>query len=359
MKEKYNYVRKTARYNGKKYEATGKTELEAMTKLAEKLAAAKRGEETIGGSMTVDAWFAQWLDTYKVPKGLIEHSLNGYRSMYTRYLHPRIGRLRLRDVRDVHLQKILNEQAGMSSSHVIRLRQVMQGMFRRARQSRLIAYDPAEMLELPESRTGRRRSLTDEERAALLAVADTHPAGLWALTLLYTGMRPGESAALRWVDVDFDHGEIHIHAAKEAGAMRIKAPKSAAGVRDIPIHAQLLPRLRAERGEAFDFVFPSRSGGMMSDNNMHRQWLSLAAGMAEQLGRAVDDLTPYFLRHTFCTDLQRAGVHINVVKELMGHSNIAVTANIYTHRDQSVLHAGIALLDGTATSTPVENAVGK
>jgi len=150
MKEKYNYVRKTARYNGKKYEATGKTELEAMTKLAEKLAAAKRGEETIGGSMTVDAWFAQWLDTYKVPKGLIEHSLNGYRSMYTRYLHPRIGRLRLRDVRDVHLQKILNEQAGMSSSHVIRLRQVMQGMFRRARQSRLIAYDPAEMLELPQ-----------------------------------------------------------------------------------------------------------------------------------------------------------------------------------------------------------------
>jgi len=45
MKE-YNYVRKTARYNGKKYEATGKTELEAMTKLAEKLAAAKRGEES-------------------------------------------------------------------------------------------------------------------------------------------------------------------------------------------------------------------------------------------------------------------------------------------------------------------------
>ena len=45
------YIRKTARYNGKKYEATGKTELEAMTKLAEKLAAAKRGEETVGLSL--------------------------------------------------------------------------------------------------------------------------------------------------------------------------------------------------------------------------------------------------------------------------------------------------------------------
>lgn len=60
------YIRKTARYNGKKYEATGKTELEAMTKLAEKLAAAKRGEEAIGGSMTVTAWYKQWKATYLV-----------------------------------------------------------------------------------------------------------------------------------------------------------------------------------------------------------------------------------------------------------------------------------------------------
>ena len=59
------YVRKTARYNGKKYEATGKTELEAMTKLAEKLAAAKRGEVVVGGSMTVDAWYKEWKALYK------------------------------------------------------------------------------------------------------------------------------------------------------------------------------------------------------------------------------------------------------------------------------------------------------
>ena len=58
------------------------------------------------------------------------------------------------------------------------------------------------------------------------------------------------------------------------------------------------------------------------------------------------DLTPYCLRHTFCTDLQRAGVVFNVAKELMGHSDVSVTANIYTHKDNGVLHAGIALLEG-------------
>lgn len=60
-----------------------------------------------------------------------------------------------------------------------------------------------------------------------------------------------------------------------------------------------------------------------------------------------DDLTPYCLRHTFCTDLQKAGVPINVAKELMGHADISTTANIYTHKDMEVLHNGISLLDGS------------
>lgn len=106
------YIRKTARYNGKKYEATGKTELEAMTKLAEKLAAAKRGEEAIGGSMTVTAWYKQWKATYKDPKGLTKKSLGMYDEKFNGYIKPAIGSMKLKDVKDVHLQRILNGQAG-------------------------------------------------------------------------------------------------------------------------------------------------------------------------------------------------------------------------------------------------------
>lgn len=242
------YIRKTARYNGKKYEATGKTELEAMTKLAEKLAAAKRGEETVGGSMTVNAWFKQWLELYKEPKGLTQKSLGMYTEKYNGYIKPRIGTMKLKDVKDVHLQKILNGQAGMSASHVKKLQIVMQEMFKRARQSRLIPYDPAELLELPTMREGKRRSVTEEERAAILAVAEYHRAGLWILTLLYTGMRPGETAALNWADVDFDRNEIHIHTAMESGVSTIKDLKTAAGVRDIPMHTDLRQRLLSAKG---------------------------------------------------------------------------------------------------------------
>lgn len=343
------YVRKTQRYNGKKYEATGKTELEALTKLAEKIAAAKRGEETIGGSMTVDAWYKQWYETYKVPKGLRDESLRKIRSEYRTHIAPYIGRMKLRDVRDIHLQKLLNEMAGMSGDMIHKVYGLLRGMFGRARISRMIVWDPSEGLQLPAGTAGSRRSLTDDERAVLLQAADSAGRGLWIRTMLYTGMRPGETAALRWSSVDFDHNEIHVVAARESGSKRVKGPKTAAGVRDIPIHAALRPLLLAARGEPFSLVFPDRRGGVATMDSM-RGWFRTIRRHAEKIAPGVlgDDLSAYCLRHTFATDLQKAGVAINVAKALMGHADIQTTANIYTHSDAETLHGGIRLLDGSA-----------
>ena len=355
-----NYFRKTARYNGKRYEAYGKTHQEATLKLGEKLAAAKRGEDTVGADMSVDAWYKQWKALYKDPKGLTPKSLGMYNEKYSKYIAPRIGHMKLRDVRDVHLQKILNEQAGMSASHVKKVRMVLQEMFKRARQSRIITYDPAELLELPAVKEGTHRSITEAERAAILEVAKTHRSGLWILTLLYTGMRPGETAALTWADVDFTANEIHVHAAKESGSTRIKGTKTAAGVRDIPIHAALLPLLKKAKAgkKPFAPVFPTGAGHWQNENSLRRLWTGFLRALDIYMGAKVEknkitqsvvapDLTPYCLRHTFCSDLQKVGVPINVAKELMGHADIQTTDNIYTHRDQALLHSGIALLDGT------------
>ena len=268
--------------------------------------------------------------------------------------------MKLKDVRDIHLQKILNGQAGMSESHVKKVRMVLQEMFKRARQSRLIVYDPAELLELPKMSVHKRRPITEEERKAILAVAETHRSGLWILTLLYTGMRPGETAALTWGDVDFDQKEIHVHAARESGMTNaIKAPKTASGVRDIPIHAALLPKLQAARRRPSDYVFPTGAGNPQNENSLRRLWtgfkrdLDIYMGAETKRNKIInsvvsDDLTPYCLRHTFCTDLQKAGVAINNAKELMGHADIQTTANIYTHKDIQNLHDCMARLDGTA-----------
>lgn len=352
------YIRKTARYNGKKYEATGKTELEAMTKLAEKLAAAKRGEEAIGGSMTVTAWYKQWKVTYKDPKGLTKKSLGMYDEKFNGYIKPAIGSMKLKDVKDVHLQRILNGQAGKSRSHVEKIRRVLREMFSRARKSRLISFDPSEDLQLPASESGSHRSLTEKERAVLLRVSETHHAGLWFLTLLYTGMRPGEAAALNWADIDFENNQIHVHTALESGSSKIKGPKTKAGVRDIPIHADLRWRLKEAKGNPFSPVFPTESGGRQNSGSIYRLWRSFRRAMDIEMGAKIyrnkiieskiaEDLTPYCLRHTFATDCARAGVPLETVRWFLGHEDISTTANIYQHRDDSALRKGMALLDGT------------
>lgn len=369
----YHYYRKSARFGGKKYEATGKTEREAMLKLAEKLAAAKRGENTIDGNMSVDAWFNQWLRLYKEPKGLTSKSLGMYEEKYKAYIKPRIGAMRLCDVKDVHLQSIMNEQAGKSISHIKKVRMVLQEMFRRARQSRLILYDPAELLELPAAAPSKRRPLSPAERSALEAVAPTHPAGLWALTLLHTGMRPGEAAALTWADVDFEGDAIRIRGAKESGSSAIKGPKTKAGVRVLPhIPAAIRPGLEAAARDkgAKDFVFPGPDGRVMSDTVIRLRWKAIVRAMDIHMGATVfrnqithsmiePGLVLYSLRHAFATDCAAAGVPIDTVRWLMGHEDIQTTANVYQDASPATLRAGLLLLDADTDSVLAGTVVGK
>lgn len=358
--EKYNYIRKTITWQNRRYEVRGKTEQEACNKLAELIHSLNQDALATGGATTVDQWFLQWRDTYKAPAGLTRKSLGLYDEKYNGYIGPAIGSLKLQDVRDLHLQSILNTQAGRSYSHVSKLRMVIQELFRQARRSRLILFDPAEGLQLPESVKRTHRPITKEERRHILALADNHPAGLWVLTILYSGLRPGETAALFWKDIDFPRNEIHVYKAVESGTRAIKAPKTPAGIRDIPMRQELRDRFLLVQGAPDAPVFPAATGGIRSAGSLRRLWESFAKDLDLHLGAKVrggqivqhaiaPDLTPYCLRHTFCTDLQRAGVPINVAKELMGHANISVTANIYTHKDQKVLHNNMAKLNPKGT----------
>ena len=355
MAKKYSYVRKTMTFEGKRYEVTGKTEQEALEKLAELKVSLQRGEKTVGGNSTVESWYKEWMAVYKKPSGITPKSLEMYDQKFNGYIKPAIGSMRLKDVKEVHLQKILNQEEGRSHSHVTKLRMVMQELFGKARKTRLILFDPSEDLQLPAATKGKNRPITEEERKHILAAAETHRAGLWVLTILYSGLRPGETAALLWKDVDFDQGVIHVYKAIESGSNAVKAPKTDAGHRDVPIHAALLPKLKAAQGQPFDRVFTKLNGKPHTGDSLQQLWKSFCRALDIEMGAKVyrnqitesklaEDLTPYCLRHTFCTDLERAGIPINVAKELMGHSDISVTANIYTHKDTDVLRENIEKL---------------
>ena len=356
-KPKDGYFRVTFTFQGKRYERKGKTLPEAHKKAAAYEAALKSCEVGISGNMTVKQWATEWLETYKRP-AVGEGQYKNYLSHINGVIVPAIGAKKLKDITDVHLQKILNSRIGKSKSDLSKLRNTLKSMFKRAHLSRLIGFNPAENLELPAAEDGTHRSITDNERNIILSLAETHHAGLWIKTLLYTGIRPGESRALDWRHIDFAKKRLHVERAMKASSKVIGAPKSTSGDRYIPIPDKFIPALIAIKGDPFDPVFTQPTTGKRhTKHSMHCLWnnfrreldISMGAKLYRNqiiISKVSADLVPYCLRHTYCTDLQDAGVPINVARYLMGHANISMTAKIYTHTTDKAIQNAAKLING-------------
>lgn len=365
--QKDGYYHKNFTYEGKRYHICAPTEQALMVKYGMMLQQLADGSLTLNQNSTVAHWADVWLKTYK-EGNMTPKSFSTYRQKLNGYILPVIGRMRMKDVREVHLQRILNEERGLSFSHVSKLCMVVKSMFKRAYTTGIINRDPSAGLILPATKKGSHRSITAQERAAILAVANLgrHNACLYVKLMLFCGIRPGEAMALQWKDIDYKRALLHIEKAIESGSGEVKNPKTPAGVRDIPIPSALLADLqeyqRAHRKSPFETVLHQQRDKSKphTESSLTSSWRSFKRLVDIQMGAKVyrnqvvehgepdelwNTLTPYCLRHTYCTDLQDAGVPINIAKYLMGHSDITVTANIYTHKTDNTLEIAASLIE--------------
>ena len=181
------------------------------------------------------------------------------------------------------------------------------------------------------------RSLTDAERLALLSALDGHRGEIFCKLMLYCGLRPSEAQALNWSDIDLEARTVTVNKSLKPNGS-IGAPKTVSAYRVIPIPAHLVLTLKRNASD----------GNMFSHNPKWRQrmWNNIRkeTGITANL---------YDLRHTYCTDLEKMGVPINIASRFMGHSNINITAKIYTHASTEALEMGRSIIDS------VGNEVGK
>lgn len=188
-----------------------------------------------------------------------------------------------------------------------------------------------------------RKPYTDEEIKMLLDAAKSNTR-LYAMIVLalYSGMRPAEIRALRWTDIDWGNGEIHVNGAvkreyadlsKSSYTECVGSTKSDSGIRDIPLaanSAQALKNWRAKSendsvGGTSEFIFFSADGSAMNENQFNSLWRRFIYSH-DWKGRG------YFLyrfRHTFCTRLLLSGRTPQEVQALMGDSTLDVIMTIY------------------------------
>ena len=415
VKNASGYYRVTFTYEGKRYTVRAKTQKDLWAREQQKREAVKRAvaDSKISGSSTVEQWAGEWLQTYvrprvretgkpKNPNSMTEKTYLTYTQklenhiLYVRdpeskppfirgeNLIPLLAPMKMEEVRPKDLQKMLNNLSGASDSTIKKVYNITRAMFQAAFENDVISSDPSKNLKMPAGVKGARRAMTDTEVEAFEKAASVYPEGLWFRLLLGTGLRPGEAMALTVEDFNFQTGWLNVDKAVESGTKVVTTPKTAAGIRQIPIPGDLLFPLQATfAGKSpKDLAFTQRNGiTMKTESSVKKEWaafhrlMDIFAGATttfkgrqmtiEQDGfektnrgrimeEAIDgvdghvlprDLTLYCLRHTFCTRLQQAGVDLFTARLLMGHESAAVTDRHYTHSNSETLERAARLMD--------------
>ena len=307
------------------------TSKELHDKVTKKKAEIDRG--IIDGSMRFSAFGRRFLEATK----LHTVSASWYRTLGYLFdgIVRGIGDMPMSQIRPLHLQQYINSLSGMADGTIKKNYDLLCQIFRYAYRNGVTPTDYSDGLVRPHGRAAENgRALTDHERSVLLDVLDGHRGELFCKIILYCGLRPSECQALQWSDIDLRKGTITVsRALKPDGS--IGPPKSSAGYRTVPIPQHLIPLLKDNRSGPFDPLFshnPTWRRRMWE--NVQRE-MNLAMGCQTYRNKLVppyplaDDFVMYNLRHTYCTDLEKAGVPINIASRLMGHSNIMITSNLY------------------------------
>lgn len=341
MKE-YKY-KKTFTFEGKRYKVYGDTLEEVIQKKALKIRDLEEARVVLNRSTTVREWSKVCVDTYKV--NVSEKSRRNIENMLENHILDHIGQMAVSKVKPVHCQAILNDMSGMSKDMISKVHQLLNLIFRTARENQLIVTEPTSGIVRPEGNVSFRRSITDEERRALLKVCEDVKY-IPYLFMLYCGCRPAEALKVRSNDIVQIEGVTALH---------IRGTKTKNADRYVPLPLDFLSYVNEVSPGGFN-LFAEKNGKEHTESTF--RWLthSLKRDMNIEMGARTyrnqlipplplaSDFTPYCLRHTYCTDLKKAGVPLGIAKDYMGHADISMTANIYSHSDTDTFLAGARCL---------------
>lgn len=341
--------------DGKKIRKTFRHRSEAKSWRGEAVAALSKGGRASASSerrtlSEVMVEFVAGMKTGEVrPRGRQRYKPNTVRS-YERAVRLRLcdselGALRPAEVRRSDVQAFADELlALMSPGSASNVLNPLQAYYRRAVRREELAFNPTEEIDLPEKGSKRaRRIVSPRGAAALLAVVPPEDRPIWA-TAFYAGLRRGELQALRCMDVDLNANLIHVRKGWDQVEGEIE-PKSKAAKRAIPILAVLRDHLvdQMERtgrtGKDRIFGRSSREVFYAStvDGRAKRAWRAHNAAEREaaaERGREPELLTLLTMhecRHTFASILIDTGANPKAIQEVMGHSKIQTTYDVYGH----------------------------
>lgn len=229
-------------------------------------------------------------------------------------------------------------------------------------------------------RSNAREALTLEEQGVFLkyvASSSVYREYYWLFVfMIETACRASEICGLTWNDIKLntkmikiDHQLLHSYYEKEENHFFVDAPKTFKSNRYVPMSQRAIESIVNQKelmfrrgliknhtvGDYHDFVFLTSQGKLMSVNTIERLLKRIVCGYnkkekydSEREGRdpkLLPNITPHILRHTGCTRMAESGMDQRTLQEIMGHSNLHLTMQVYNHVDISRMRSEIEKVD--------------
>lgn len=316
-----------------------RTKIELRDKEIEIRNALNTGTYADDKGLTVGEWALKWLELEKA--SVSPPTRANYKLAIDKHIVPNIGDIALRNLTRSDIQLIVNNN--IDKPHACKhIRLTIKQILNAAVEENLIYKNVASKLSLPKIPKPNKRQLTDIEREALKKADFNEIENLFINILLYTGARRGEILALATNNVDLKNRIIRIRETLVLNSSKpyIKStPKTDAGNRDIPIPDALYVILKTYLKQNKDFYLFLHNGKLFTQGSYG--WffsgiikkMNYAAGGTEDL-KVIHGLTAHIFRHNYATNLYYAGIDLKQAQYLLGHSNIKITLEIYTHLEE-------------------------
>ena len=319
-----------------------------------------------------DTTFAEYAELYVMRKELSQAvrpvTIRGYRSHISKIRGTEIGDSRLRDVTPKLIVAWEQDMAseGLSSTTLSHIHVFAKQVFTYACKMGDLSANPFDRVDAPRRKVKPVNALSAQEVAKLnraLAGFGPSPLAVGVRIALSTGMRQGEICALRWSDVDLAGHTIRVtySLTRSAGRYVLSSPKTESSVRSVPfgegLLAVLVERKRAMAADREEFglewndslfvIGSSVNGAWYSPQVLGHEWhaLARAAGLVGTQG-----IPPRFhdLRHTFATlaiSSSSGNLDVKTVSSILGHSNAAMTLNVYADALADSKREGMEVMD--------------
>lgn len=305
--------------------------------------------------ISVGEYLDRWLEDYGRHK-LAARSLERYQSIVTQHMRPAIGCITLGKLRPAHIQNLYGVwlTEGLSPSTVQKHHAVLHAALDSAVRLQMLPSNPTDAVDVPKARRREMQALDELQTAELLQAAKGKPLYAPVFVAVSTGLRRGELLGLRWQDVDLDAGALSVVRTIEevGGQITFKDPKTPKSRRRVSLGPSVIEVLRQLHKEHAETRLLCGSGynpdGLVFVDADGAPWRPLR--LTDSFGRLAKRagfprLRLHDLRHTHATQLLRAGVHVKVVSERLGHANISTTLDTYSHVLPGMQEDAVALHD--------------